>query len=282
MKEEKQIVCYDAELGLEAFQFKGIDQPFPAHFHEYYVIGFMESGVRCLVCENREYTVRPGHILLFNPHDSHGCTGCGNHFLDYGALNIPCETMSCLAKKITGRKTLPHFSESVICHAVLSEHLHKLHQMLTSGESLCKKEELLLFIFSVLIGQYDDHAPDTPPNSRSKTDLLCAYIKAHLHEHLTLEALCRISGQSKSTLLRAFTAEKGISPYRYLQVLRTEQAKALLGKGFPPAQVAGCTGFSDQSHFSNVFRSFLGITPAAYQLAFRKNSLCSVEKEVAQ
>jgi len=63
MKKEKRIICYDAGLGLEACRFEGISQPFPAHFHEYYVIGFVESGVRHLVCGNKAYTVNPGHIL---------------------------------------------------------------------------------------------------------------------------------------------------------------------------------------------------------------------------
>jgi len=188
-----------------------------------------------------------------------------------------------LTEKITGRKALPHFSEPVICHAVLSDHLHSLHQMVSGGGSDRKKEELLLFILAVLIGQYDNHAPDIARDSQSKTALSCAYIKAHLHEHLTLESLCRVSGTSKSTLSRAFMAEKGISPYRYLQSLRIEQAKALLSQGFPPAKVAGCTGFSDQSHFSNFFRSFIGITPAAYQLALKEaNPSRAGEKEASQ
>lgn len=35
---------YDDELRLEAYRFDGIMQPFPNHFHEYYVIGLVERG----------------------------------------------------------------------------------------------------------------------------------------------------------------------------------------------------------------------------------------------
>ena len=50
MKKEVRTVVYDDELRIEAYRFEGIVQPFPNHFHEYYVIGFMEDGERVLSC----------------------------------------------------------------------------------------------------------------------------------------------------------------------------------------------------------------------------------------
>ena len=44
MQKEIRTVCYDDDLHLEAYRFEGIVQPFPNHFHDYYVIGFMEAG----------------------------------------------------------------------------------------------------------------------------------------------------------------------------------------------------------------------------------------------
>ena len=41
MKKETRTVVYDDELRIEAYRFEGIVQPFPNHFHEYYVIGFI-------------------------------------------------------------------------------------------------------------------------------------------------------------------------------------------------------------------------------------------------
>ena len=48
MKRETRTVVYDDELHIEAYSFEGIVQPFPNHFHEYYVIGFIENGERVL------------------------------------------------------------------------------------------------------------------------------------------------------------------------------------------------------------------------------------------
>ncbi len=48
MIKEIRTVVYDDELCIEAYRFEGIVQPFPNHFHEYYVIGFVEKGERML------------------------------------------------------------------------------------------------------------------------------------------------------------------------------------------------------------------------------------------
>lgn len=67
MAQEIRTSIYDDELRLEAYRLTGIAQPFPIHFHEYYVLGLMENGQRTLSCKGREYTIRPGDMLLFNP-----------------------------------------------------------------------------------------------------------------------------------------------------------------------------------------------------------------------
>ena len=46
MQKETRTVVYDEELQIEAYRFEGIVQPFPNHFHEHYVIGFVEDGQR--------------------------------------------------------------------------------------------------------------------------------------------------------------------------------------------------------------------------------------------
>ncbi len=91
LQKELKKVCYDNDLQLEAYSFKGIQKPFPNHFHDYYVIGFIEEGRRCLSCKNVEYEVGQGDILLFNPNDSHSCVQCDNEALDYRGLNISKE-----------------------------------------------------------------------------------------------------------------------------------------------------------------------------------------------
>lgn len=265
MQKEIRTICYDEELRLEAYRLEGIAQSFPNHFHDYYVIGFIEAGIRSLSCKNREYTIKQGNILLFNPNDNHSCVQCDGGTLDYRGVNIPKETMLSLAEEITGEKALIGFSENVIKNEELNCYLHSLHQMIMNGSKEFEKEEILLQLISLLIEQYGQPFSSNIPECDEEIKHICTFMTEHFAEHITLDNLCKCSGLSKSTLLRAFTRSKGVTPYRYLQTVRIGKAKELLEQGVSPIDAAMQTGFSDQSHFTKFFYMFIGLSPAAYR-----------------
>ena len=270
MEKEIRTVCYDDDLRLEAYRFEGIVQSFPNHFHNYYVIGFIESGTHCLSCKNKEYTVGQGNILLFNPNDNHSCVQCDGEAFDYRGLNISKETMLSLVEEVTGQRELLGFSENVIKNDELNIYLHSLHQSIMEGSKEFEKEEMLLLLISLLIEQYGQPYEGCIPECREEIERTCVFMSAHFAEHISLENLCKCSGLSKSTLLRAFTRSKGVTPYRYLQIVRIDKAKEMLEQGVPLVDAAIRTGFSDQSHFSNFFHMFIGLSPAAYRHIFKE------------
>lgn len=270
MHKEIRTVCYDDDLCLEAYRFEGIVQSFPNHFHNYYVIGFIESGTHCLSCKNKEYTVGQGNILLFNPNDNHSCVQCDGEAFDYRGLNISKETMLSLVEEVTGQRELLGFSENVIKNDELNIYLHSLHQSIMEGSKEFEKEEMLLLLISLLIEQYGQPYEGCIPECREEIERTCVFMSAHFAEHISLENLCKCSGLSKSTLLRAFTRSKGVTPYRYLQIVRIDKAKEMLEQGVPLVDAAIRTGFSDQSHFSNFFHMFIGLSPAAYRRIFKE------------
>ena len=99
MKSTARKIVYDEILKIEAFHLKGFFQPFPNHFHEYYVIGLIERGKRKLFCRGREYLAAEGDILLFHPGDNHACTQEDEEELDYRGLNISPNIMSVLVEE---------------------------------------------------------------------------------------------------------------------------------------------------------------------------------------
>ena len=97
---------------------------------------------------------------------------------------------------------------------------------------------------------------------------ICTYIDEHFAENITLDDLLKIINFGKSYLLRTFTKQVGLSPYRYLQTVRLNKAKKYLEQGILPIDVAYMTGFTDQSHFTHFFKDFIGLTPKQYQKIF--------------
>ena len=268
MKREDKTVVYDDVLRIEAYRFAGIAQPFPNHFHAYYVIGLLEDGSRRLKCRNREYSIAPGNILLFNPGDNHACVQSDGRAMDYRGINIPGEIMLDLAEEVTGKRELPRFSENVILDEEAACCMRPLHELVMKGSREFDKEEGLLLLISLLIQRYGQPFESCIPEYRNEIEIASAFMERHCAERVCLDQICRCAGLSKSTLLRAFTKSKGITPYNYLENIRIGRAKELLERGVPPVEVALETGFSDQSHFTNCFNRFIGLTPGAYREIF--------------
>lgn len=273
MKKEMRKVCFDEELRIEAYHFEGIVQPFPNHFHEHYVIGFVEDGQRVLSCRNKEYTIETGTIVIFHPGDNHACVQSDKGTFDYRGFNINKNVMLDLSEEITGKRELPGFSQNVISDEELICYLKPLHQLIMHGSSEFEKEEYLLSMLSLLIARYSKPFERCIPECREEIEKACTFLQEHYTQRISLDQICQCASLSKTTLIRAFTKSKGVTPYRYLENIRINEAKKLLEQGIPPIEAAMQTGFSDQSHFTNFFNMFIGLSPGVYRDIFlKKNS----------
>ena len=266
MKKEIRMVACN-ELQIEAYRFVGIERPFPNHFHEYYVIGCVEAGERMLSCKGNKYRIGKGDIILLNPGDNHACVQSDGGVFDYWGFNISKSAMLKLVEKGAESSKLPGFSKNIICDDDIACRLHALHEQIMSAPVDSWKESLSLLVLELLqnYGQaFEIGEENCSPGIKSA----CEFIRQHFHERIYLDQICCYSGLSKSTLLRAFTREKGVTPYQYLESLRIDEAKVLLCKGVQPVDAAMQMGFADQSHFTNYFTSFIGFSPSAYHNRF--------------
>ena len=170
MNRETRTVCYDEDLNMEAYHLEGLVRPFPSHFHEHYVIGYVEEGRRHLKCGTREFLVRPGDVILFNPGDSHCCEQLEGGRFSYRAVNIPAEVMARFVREITGDGEPPVFCGPVIENEEAAYHLQKLHRMMMEGSGEFEKEEHLLLLLGTLLGLGGRPSADLPAVLRH---LLC-------------------------------------------------------------------------------------------------------------
>jgi transcriptional regulator GlxA family with amidase domain len=94
-------------------------------------------------------------------------------------------------------------------------------------------------------------------------------------EPIRIANICRAAGVSARTLLRAFRAVHGATPYRYLCSLRLLEARRMLSSatGTPPTvtEVATRFGFVELGRFSVAYRSAFGECPSD---TLRRSSRC--------
>ena len=84
------------------------------------------------------------------------------------------------------------------------------------------------------------------------------FMEANLSTGVQLRDLAEITRLSQSQFGRAFKASTGLAPHQWQMNLRINRAQQLLLDGeLSLAQIALVTGFSEQSHFTRVFRRLL-------------------------
>jgi len=85
----------------------------------------------------------------------------------------------------------------------------------------------------------------------------------------SLDEMSRMAGMDKFELVRSFKTCYGLAPHAYLLNARINRAKDLLRSGASPAEAAAECGFWDQSHFSRVFATRVGLCPAEYARMYK-------------
>jgi AraC family transcriptional regulator len=94
------------------------------------------------------------------------------------------------------------------------------------------------------------------------------HFEANMSVSIQLADLARLAGVSSSRFCHAFKASLGISPHAYLMRRRVERARDLmLDTRASLSQIAADCGLADQSHFTKLFRRFVGESPAAWRRA---------------
>jgi len=92
------------------------------------------------------------------------------------------------------------------------------------------------------------------------------FIESNLEHEITLGALAETAGMSPHYFSVMFKQSTAFSPHQYVLRRRIELARRLLNDGrVSVLEAAVRSGFSDQSHFTKIFRRIVGVTPSAYR-----------------
>jgi AraC family transcriptional regulator len=114
-----------------------------------------------------------------------------------------------------------------------------------------------------MVGETLAHKVGLAPKTL-RTILDC--IHADLCGDLSLRRLAGLTGMSLDGFIRSFKSSTGVPPHQYVLRKRVESAQVLLAdRRLSLTEIALRTGFSDQSHFSKIFRRMIGVAPRSYR-----------------
>lgn len=100
------------------------------------------------------------------------------------------------------------------------------------------------------------------------------YIIKHYRQQIKIADLADIVDRSPNYVTNTFKEVTGQSPIQYLHYVRVSAAKDLLKQSdMSLIEIADYLGFCDQSYFSKVFKSILGMPPSSFNsLSDEKNN----------
>jgi AraC family transcriptional regulator len=102
--------------------------------------------------------------------------------------------------------------------------------------------------------------------SKSRLKQVIEYIRANIDRDLSLEKLAELVQMSTFYFARLFKQSTGYTPHQYIIRCRIDRAEYLLKQGnLSIVEICQQVGFQSQSHFTQLFRKYKGITPKKYR-----------------
>ena len=108
--------------------------------------------------------------------------------------------------------------------------------------------------------EYLSEKPDSPT---ARIVAAAEYINEHLTEDISVRALADSAAMSETYFRRLFAEKFGLSPVKYINNMRADYAKELLGTGYySVSEVAARCGFNDVNYFSLFMKKQTGVPPS--------------------
>jgi AraC family transcriptional regulator len=241
--------------------------------------GAMRMGLRNIHGPWRELDVRQGDLLL-NPGGSEinevRWSSRSPEPLQTLQVHLNKDLVARTAEEVAGYDLTrlawvarPGFQDPLLTQILLA--LQKeLEQPNPAGNLYAQTAAQMLTVH--LLRHYTREAPQEIEEAslvltRHQMKRVVEFMQAHLDQDLSLDVLAQQIGFSPYHFARLFRQAVGESPHQFLLRRRIERAQRLLKKTDAPlALIAIECGFASQSHLTQVFKRYLGLTPRAYRL----------------
>ena len=106
------------------------------------------------------------------------------------------------------------------------------------------------------------------PSHDRRVQVVKMLIEDSFGRHLDLSEMAKAVNLSPWRLAHLFKAEVGISPLRYLSLIRLQRARLYLETGFLTVrEIAASVGIPNASHFTRSFKAAYGSSPVQHRSA---------------
>jgi AraC family transcriptional regulator len=236
----------------------------PRHAHENSYFCFALQGVYTERCGSRVVVCKPSALTFRASGQPHEAIVHGVH-----TRVLMVEISSRLIEKLRADSLTLRIT-SDFCGGALPQLCARLSREFNKTDTAAKLaiEGLALELLAGAARQPHTEIGAAPAWLRQAREM----IVGHFPEALKLTQIAAEVGVHPVYLATAFRRKFGVTIGEFVRRLRIEHACAELTKGdLPLADIAFQAGFVDQSHFSKVFKLYLGVTPRKYRTMVRSS-----------
>lgn len=241
-------------------------KPFAEQF-ECHSVSYVRKGSFGCQSRGRSFELVTGSVLVGFPGDEYVCTHehiCGDECLSFFLESELVETIGSRreAWQVGAAPPLPELM-------VLGE----LAQAAADGRSDIGLDEIGYLFASRFVDAISDRARksvDVTARDRRRAVETAAWIEAHSHLPIDLDAAAGQAGVSPFHFLRLFSKVLDVTPHQYLVRSRLRQAaRLLIEEEIAITDIAYDVGFGDLSNFVRTFHRAAGVSPGAFREASR-------------
>ena len=230
----------------------------------FFSIEYVARGIGEVELKGRSYPLQPGRVFSYGPGVSHRIAGdtanpLVKYFVDFAGADALNLLRSCRLQ--CGR--VSQIFPSNALQPIFDELIHSGLRVQPESTDLCIK---LLECLALRIAGARAPLEGAETLAFATYQQCRRYIEQRFLQLRTLEQIARECHVNNAYLCRLFRRYDNQSPYQYLLRLKMNfAAERLQESGALVKRVAEDTGFSDPFHFSRVFSSVLGLSPAAFR-----------------
>jgi len=254
---------------IEAFHFASNELKMPhMHMHMTFELLYIKTGSTLIKNNAMAVELHGPCIVVHSPYTLHSSQTTSTNLYERYVINFSIN----LAKKL--KPWVPYFNrlESVGFKYIILDSENALliedyfikirNEFEAQRTNRC--ELLLGLLLDTLTQKYfsQDNTPSHTENSYL-TKLL-QHIGNNFRDNIKIDNLAEMFFVSRSKLMSDFKAVFGMTIKHYLQLIRINNAKAMLLSGFSITDTAIACGFCNDSHFISTFRAITGMTPKAF------------------
>ncbi len=233
----------------------------PLHCHAYLEIYFHVLGSASFLVNGQLYPLRPGDAVVSRANDIHMCVYDVPGIKEHYCLWVGAEGDSIVTEflKQEGCSPVFHFDMEVW------EALKSLLDILEADRNVSELEKTALLLRILMFFQKHPREEETPGHMPREFQRILEDIDSRYPWLQHISEIARDHYISDATLNRWFQKYLHITPKNYLDSKKLSHAAKMLTQGAAVSEACSGAGFTDCSHFIQLFHKKFGQTPLQYK-----------------